>query len=141
MNDWEKHEQVQAFLNNDDPTLEEYANAYYIRDTNGFNFTFEQVKKKAIKYLYLNTNTLKNAVHDYVSQQVDEMTIDLPYEQYIKDNVETINISLPDISFPCADIIKRINENNKKYQHLQSITDHKEFYRNLTKSDFIMLGW
>ena len=139
--EWNQHKYVQAFLNSDDPTLEEYANAYYIRDIEGLNFSFETVHETAMKKLLMTSKTLQNFIEHDMTQQMINHINKLPLDNYLENNTESV--SLNDVNIICniSTIIEQIKNNQKHYEKLRSITNHKEFYRNLSKSDFITLGW
>ena len=61
---WDQCEEVQEYLNTEFPTVDQYADAYFIRDTRGFNYSFDVVKTTALQKLFhTEESILINKVH------------------------------------------------------------------------------
>lgn len=146
---WEQHELVQEFLNEEKPSVRQYADAYFLRDTLGFNFSFDIVKTATLRKLFrpekeLYVNYVKRILNDQVNISMKELSESLKNEEELELNMdESDEIYCKDYNYaictrPILDIIKC---NKTRYHELNNITDHKEFYLAMTESELACLGW
>ena len=125
MSNWEDNVHVLKYLNNDENTVEDIANAYYIRDKEGFNLNFGEVFLKAINKL--NVNTDKLILNKFIAGITNENK-DITYTDFYNNEINSLEIK---------EKLERL-ENLKKYL---DENDHLGFYQNLTKNELEFLGW
>ena len=139
---WEHSSEVQDFINTDTPTIEEYATAYHYRDVHGFNISFDKVKSYSLKKLFPSKNQLLfNKIRHDVKINLDNTIRDLSLNDDTFENLHNSKIFEFDCTVNLESILETINENLKRYNILNDIENHKEFYMAMTESELACLGW
>ena len=131
---WEHNPAVQEYLNTDSPNAKQCADAFYIRDVEGFNFSFEKVKQYSMNKLFTDSQTLiRNHVRFELNKSVND---------YVKNtNMSELDIVTFTHSVSLESVREQIDTQRKRFIELDIITDHKEFYSAMTIGELSYLGW
>ena len=129
MANWEENEYVKRYLNNLDNsienTFEDIANAYYIRDIEGFNLNLRDVFFRAVSKLGLNPE--KSLLNKYKAGILEDYK-DISYTDFLKLQLESLDYKQ---QMKRYNILTKFLHNN----------NHREFYLNLSKNELEYLGW
>jgi len=149
MSNWEQNRDVQLYLNGEAHTKEQYANAFYIRDTIGYVLSFAHIRNHVLTKLGLNN------IDDYVNNAIvaegismfkqqfntEVVSFDLgDYDNYNTNSTEdyTINYSL---NIVLNKILNNARKKKERFDELKDYADTKTLYDNLTIDEFNYLGW
>jgi hypothetical protein len=149
MSNWEQNEDVQLYLNEEAPTRDQCANAFYIRDTIGYVLSFAHIRNYVLTKLGLNN------IDDYVNNAIVAEGISMFKQQF---NTEVVSYDLGDydnyntnstedytINYTLNIVLNKILNNARKkkerFDELKDYTDTKTLYDNLTIDEFNYLGW
>ncbi len=143
--DWESNEEVQAYLENDNPTKNQIINAYYIRDMN-MNIDIESVFNSCVRCLRINPSDFEKQIQQKFKQEneikfkeITKRTIENPTEkielnysckfsEYLKNNIESQHYLAKLNAYHTMEEMK--NDNN-----------HKGIYSLIEITDLHSMGW
>ena len=146
MEAWEQNEHVQIFLNEENLTQQQYANAYYVRDTQGFNSSFDEIYNHVLKKLGLTDfeTHVKNAIIHTGTIMLREKVMMKSYRTLMdnfKPNVNNRYSANIDLTIRINEILDINRKNHERLKELEGITDLRTLYSKLTIEEFIVLGW
>lgn len=128
---WESHEVVQEFLNNENPGQKIMAQAYYVRDRNML-LDFQKLHQRSLSKLFSTNYTLRQRLMDNVLANIKPIinTCDLTQDKI--SLIYDVNVS---------DIREKMAKNKIRFDELNKIKDHYDFYNAMTVEELAYLGW
>ena len=134
----EDHQDVKNFLNTEVPTIDIMAKAYFARD-NFMNLSFENNKESMLEKLCYTSEKIQKNINykfkNYLYSLVDKFLTD-PKNDAEYNFLDEFN------KFMASEEIKEYIETRKKrYDMLNAIDNHQDFYKAMTMEELVYLGW
>ena len=137
-NNLEDNVEVREFLNSQNPSVEVIARAYKVRDEllNGLNYVFDKNKHlEKLGYTEEKTKShVKNLFRSKIIKEVDNFISNSGEPVINIDNEYNMFMTSPEIA-------NLISFRKNRFNILNSINDHFEFYNSMTKEELTYIGW
>lgn len=143
--EWESNENVQSFLNNDNPTHEQTVEAYYIRDIN-MSVNIEDAFETCVRSLGLDPNNYERQItyefrvsqydkfKEFISEtlinstETNNYTLSLNFNKYLRERTES------------DEYVMKL-ESYKQLEKMKTKNDHRGLYRSIDLLQLMELGW
>lgn len=130
--DIEKYEEVKKFLQSENPSVDVIASAYYKRDQI-MNLNFD--KEQSLKKLGYTEDRIKSFIKNDFKLKMQNIINNF-------DQNTIINLEEEYVSYLTSDkIVNMVNFRQNRYNFLNSIDNHLEFYNSMTREELTHLGW
>tara|TARA_E500000178_G_C16839936_1_gene670056 strand:+ start:501 stop:902 length:402 start_codon:yes stop_codon:yes gene_type:complete len=130
--DIEKFEEVKKFLQSENPSVDVIASAYYKRDQI-MNLNFD--KEQSLKKLGYTEDRIKSFIKNDFKLKMQNIINNF-------DQNTIINLEEEYVSYLTSDkIVNMVNFRQNRYNFLNSIDNHLEFYNSMTREELTHLGW
>ena len=133
--------------------IQDIANAYYQRDVQ-MNLSFDQIKAHSLRKLGYTQETIQRIVLNRFTRHISDMVGDFNQNVQFNNNQFDINNvnNLPDVfnigihqmfeNFRNSTMIQNlINERMDRMNVLGNVSNHEEFYSQMTREELAYLGY
>lgn len=130
--DIEKFEEVKKFIQSENPSVDVMASAYYKRDQI-MNLSFD--KEQSLKKLGYTEDRIESFIKNDFKLKMQNIINNF-------DQNTIINLEEEYVSYLTSDkIVNMVNFRQNRYNFLNSIDNHLEFYNSMTREELTHLGW
>lgn len=155
MSSFENHPDIVNYLNNQNsPSVEIIANAYYARDQH-MNLSYDHIKDFSLRKLGYTSSSIQRIIENRFTRYMQDIVLEFNNNHYVNnnnvnnDNVDNENMNQFNMSI--SELFNRfrnrneinnlINERQQRSNDLSNINTHLEFYRSMTCEELNYLGW
>ena len=133
---FEEIPEIKNFLNNKNPTREEIAKAYTIRDEY-YNMSLDNIKKEAFDKLLISVNSI-NKNFECISRRKAIELID----EYMANKKPNSSLDLNEIfSNNTEERIAEIKQAEYRREQFKNTNNIKDFYNECSYEELTILGW
>ena len=158
MSSFENHPDIVNYLNNQNsPSVEIIANAYYARDQH-MNLSYDHIKEFSFRKLGYTSSSIQRIIENRFTRYMQDIVLEFNNNYYVNnnnvnnnnvdnennDNMNQFNMSISELFNRFRnrnEIINLINERQNRSNDLSNINTHLEFYRSMTCEELNYLGW
>ena len=166
MSSFENHPDIVNYLNNlnnqNSPSVEIIANAYYARDQH-MNLSYDHIKEFSLRKLGYTSSSIQRIIENRFTRYMQDIVLEFNNNHYINNNnvnnnnvnnnnvnnennanINQFNMSISELFNRFRnrnEIINLINERQNRSNNLSNINTHLEFYRSMTCEELNYLGW
>ena len=158
MSSFENHPDIVNYLNNQNsPSVEIIANAYYARDQH-MNLSYDHIKEFSLRKLGYTSSSIQRIIENRFTRYMQDIVLEFNNNYYVNnnnvnnnnvdnennDNMNQFNMSISELFNRFRnrnEIINLINERQNRSNDLSNINTHLEFYRSMTCEELNYLGW
>ena len=155
MSSFENHPDIVNYLNNQNsPSVEIIANAYYARDQH-MNLSYDHIKEFSLRKLGYTSSSIQRIIENRFTRYMQDIVLEFNNNYYVNNNnVNNNNVdneNMNQFNMSISELFNRfrnrneinnlINERQQRSNDLSNINTHLEFYRSMTCEELNYLGW
>lgn len=142
---WNEHPAVRAFLGNENATKDEIVEAYFIRDTLGFNISIDECFASVVRGMGCDPDGFeKQIINKFISDK-QRMFKEFLFDSSGKKGVFSFNVDVNFESFVVQELESDLYKKQlKMYNNLEDARDsgdHRAIYKLIDVANLRALGW